>query len=380
MRVALDGKPLASALTGVGHYGLELATSLAALSPTDHFTLLSPTPPALPAALEMKRRAGPNFHELHLNSELLNRYWWSLGLPMYLTGSTFDLFHGTNYDIPRWNTFPSVVTIHDLSLLLHPDTHEEPLVRRARRRFPAVARSAEMIITATEAVKREICEHLKVPAGKVVVTPYAQRPTFKRLEREDTVETRKRLGIQDDFVLFVGTIEPRKNLQTLVQAFAEIVRVAPNAPQLVVAGKKGWLVDDFMSSIKLSGFAEKVCFTGYLSDEDLRALYSSCRVFVYPSLYEGFGLPPLEAMACGAPVVTSDIPVIKETVGSAAELVNPQDAGELARAILRVLQDTQTAEKLSLLGLKRASGFTWERTARMTLEVYQEALARRGRR
>jgi glycosyltransferase involved in cell wall biosynthesis len=376
MRVALDGKPLAATLTGVGHYSLELASALASVAPADDFTLLSPTPLESAAAIEVKRRLSRNFHEIHLNSHRLNRYWWSLGLPLYLSKSSFDLFHGTNYDIPRLGRTLALVTIHDLSLLLHPDTHDQRLVARARRRLPKVARHATMIITGSESVKREICSLLNVATSKVAVTPYEPLSVFKRMAREITIEIRKRLGIADDFILFVGTIEPRKNLQTLAKAFAEILHSTPHRPQLVIAGKTGWLMSDFCSYLKLAGVEEKVCFTGYLDDEDLRALYSSCSLFVYPSIYEGFGLPPLEAMACGAPVITSDISAIRETVGTAARLVSPLDVDGLARVMAQLLADNREREMMGNLGLEHALKFTWDRTASLTLEVYKEVLAR----
>ena len=374
MRIGLDGIPLASPRTGVGHYTFELARSLALIAPDDDFTLISPKPPGSSVANESKPDTPANLHNCQLSPALLNWRWWSLSLPLYLTWRPFDLFHGTNYDIPLWNRRRSVVTIHDLSLLLHMDTHQVRLVRRGRRRLPLMARSATMIITPTQSVKREVCEHLGVDSGKVAVTPEAPRPVFERIEREQTLETRRRLGIRDDFILFVGTIEPRKNLLTLARAFDEILRTTPLRPQLVIAGHRGWLTDDLFLFIKEAGLGDHVCFTGYLADEDLRALYSSCSLFVYPSLYEGFGLPPLEAMACGAPVITSRVPAIMETVETAACLVDPTNTQELAGAIVRLLSDPGAREQLSILGAQQARKFTWERTASLTLEVYKEVL------
>jgi glycosyltransferase involved in cell wall biosynthesis len=272
-----------------------------------------------------------------------------------------------------------VVTIHDLSLLLHADKHEERLARRARRRLPFIARSAIMIITATESVKREICEHLRAPAEKIAVTPYAPRRNFRPIPLEQTIDVRRRLGVEDRFILFVGTIEPRKNLLTLVRAFEEILRHTPLRPQLVIAGREGWLTDALHSLIERAGIKDRLLLTGYLPEEDLAALYSSCRVCVYPSLYEGFGLPPLEAMACGAPVITSNIPTIVETVATAARLVPPTDEHALASAIIELLRDDGERRRLSSAGLERAALFSWERTARQTMDVYREALKRRKR-
>jgi glycosyltransferase involved in cell wall biosynthesis len=374
MRIGIDGLPLLRPLTGVGHYTFELAQALSSIAPTDEFQLLAPGAPLPAVAEKLNKGLETNLRWVQSKRWRLNRYWWGAGLPLHLRRSSLDLFHGTNFEIPFWDRRPAVLTVHDLSSLLHPDKHEKRLVRRARWRLPLMVKSAAMIITPTESVKRELCGQFGVDPGKVAVTPEAPRSVFKRMEREKTLETRRRLGIRDDFILFVGTIEPRKNLLTLARALDEILRTTPLSPQLVVAGKQGWLMNDLFSFIKEAGLGDHIRLTGYLDDEDLRALYSSCSVFVYPSLYEGFGLPPLEAMACGAPVISSQTPVMVETLGTAARLVNPDNVRELADAIVRLLEDKQAREELSQSGLERAGDFTWERTARSTLEVYKEAL------
>jgi glycosyltransferase involved in cell wall biosynthesis len=379
MRIGLDGFPLLVPRTGIGHYTFELARELARASPTDEFELISPAPFA-PSLLEEIDRTWPaNVRAINPPSTVLRRRWWAIGLPLYLRRASLDIFHGTNYEAPFWNRGRTVVTIHDLSLLLHADKHEARLARRARRRLPLVARSAAMIITATESVKREICEHLRVPAERVAVTPYAPRRTFRPIPTEQTTETRRRLGVEDEFILFVGTIEPRKNLLALVQAFKEVLRHTPLSPQLVIAGRKGWLNDELDSFIQRAGINDRLLLTGYLTEEDLAALYSSCRLCVYPSLYEGFGLPPLEAMACGAPVITSNIQTIVETVGTAARLISPTNVQAIALAITELLRDDAERRRLSSAGLARAAQFTWEKTAHLTREVYGEALRRAKR-
>jgi glycosyltransferase involved in cell wall biosynthesis len=378
MRIGIDGLPLLTPLTGVGHYTLELARALASIAPTDEFELISPRPPSLAAAEKLNHATPANLRWVQSKRWRLNRYWWGAGLPLHLRRSSLDLFHGTNFEIPFWDKRPAVLTIHDLSSLLHPEKHEKRLARRARWRLPLMVKSAAMIITPTESVKRELCEHLGVDSGKVAVTPEAPRSVFKRVESEQAIETRKRLGIRDNFILFVGTIEPRKNLLTLARAFDQILRQTSLRPQLVIAGKEGWLMNDLFRFINRAGIQDDVCFTGYLGDDDLRALYSSCTLFVYPSLYEGFGLPPLEAMACGAPVITSRIPPIMETVETAAYLVDPANAQELASAIVRLLEDPGAREQLSILGAQQVRNFTWERTASLTLEVYKEVLGLTG--
>lgn len=376
MRIGLDGIPLGEIKTGVGHYTFELARSLAALAPADEFALISPYPFVAANEDDADHILPENLHFIQAKLDRLRRRrWWSIGLPLYLNKASLSLFHGTNYDVPLWSKCPSIVTIHDLSILLHSSTHEEHLVRRARLRLPRMARKARLIITPSESIRREVFEHLGIPLKRIVAVPEAARRSFHRVPLPETVEVRRRFKIEDEFILFVGTIEPRKNLLLLVRALDEILSSTSLRPQLVIAGKEGWLTDELYAYLKKnSAIQQRVLFTGYVSEEELRALYSSCRAFVYPSLYEGFGLPPLEAMACGAPVITSRTSSLIETVGTAARLVSPVDYRELAQAIVRVLTDEGERDYLSDAGRERAAQFSWERTAAATLEVYKSAL------
>src|SRR6185295_2983599 len=282
MRIGLDGLPLTAAKTGVGHYTFELARALASTEPSGQFEIVYPSnyrpiqpdepgSPPLPPNLKLNRvRVGP-----------LGRYWWSAGLPRYLRRSKLELFHGTNYDVPLWRRSATVLTIHDLSQLLHPETHEQRSVRRARRRLPLMSRTADAIITPTESVRRDVCEVLKVSASKVFAIPEAARACFHPLAFAETANTRARLGIGDDFLLTVGTLEPRKNLDVLVTAFAEFASARPQSKtQLVIAGGRGWLSGPLFDAIKNSPVQDRIVLTDYLHDEDLRALYSSCRAFV----------------------------------------------------------------------------------------------------
>lgn len=369
MRIGLDGIPLASTKTGIGHYTLELSRALAEIDPDDEFQLISPVPFVSPFE--------QNLPNLRYVEAARRKSWWIVGLPLYIRRHSLSLFHGTNYDVPLWNECPTVLSIHDLSLLLHPETHESHLVRRARYRLPLMARFATKIITATEFVKKEVSQHLKVHPDKIAVTPYAPRRNFRPLPQTETEQTRARLGIEDVFILFVGTIEPRKNLITLLRAFADVIGNTGLRPQLVIAGQKGWLMEEALSYINSEQLSERVKLTGYITDRDLRALYSSCAVCVYPSLYEGFGLPPLEAMACGAPVIASDVPSLSEATGKGAFLVPPRDVQRLAQGLVEMISSEEKRAYFSRAGLEWASRFTWEKTARLTLEVYSEVTSAR---
>src|SRR2546423_4160791 len=200
MLIGLDGIPLATPKTGIGHYTFELAQCLARLAPVDEFELVAPVP------LELSAEMPPNLRARHAPVNALRRRWWTIGLPLYVRQNKLTLFHGTNYNVPLWQRCPTVVTIHDLSLLLHADTHPEHLVRRARRRLPAMTRIATRIITDSESVRAEICEHLGVAPDKITAVALAPRRVFHPVPEMEARATRHRLCVADKFILFVGTV------------------------------------------------------------------------------------------------------------------------------------------------------------------------------
>ncbi len=252
MLFGLDAIPLTEPRAGVGHYTFELARALADLSPGDEFELAYPStyppvetrgdvqPPSEESAAALPR----NLKFARVPVGPFGRHWWAVGLPRYASRRGFALFHGTNYEVPLWKPCARVVTVHDLSLLLLPETHEARRVRRARRRLPLMARAADACITPTESVRREVCERLGLAPSKVFAVPEAARAVFRPLASEACEAERRRLGVGEDFLLAVGTVEPRKNLSALVRAFEEVARARPASRlQLVVVGNRGWLSD-----------------------------------------------------------------------------------------------------------------------------------------
>ena len=372
MRIGLDGYPLISPKTGVGHYTFELATELARLAPEHAFELIAPAP--YPPEVLAHIDPIPNLRTVSVTTNLITGRWWAVGLPRYVRRAGLDLFHGTNYEVPLRSYGRNVLTVHDLSLFTHPETHDQRIARRSRRRLPIMLRSAARIITPTEAIKRELIDRFKLDANIVIVTPEAPRKAFRPMPAGQTAEVKQRLGIANDFILCVGTIEPRKNLLTLVRAFAELLRNTGHRPQLIIAGPKGWLTAEFDRAVAEADFGDRLRLIGYVGDDDLRALYSSCKAFVYPSLYEGFGLPPLEAMACGAPVVASRIAAHVETLGAHAYLVEPTDERALAKVIVMLLENQNERNRLSQSGIEHAAQFSWEKTAKLTLKIYEGLL------
>ncbi|MBV8859711.1 MAG: glycosyltransferase family 4 protein [Acidobacteria bacterium] len=378
MLIGLDAIPLTEPRAGVGHYTYELARALAEAAPGDEFELVYPS--SYPSINFGGRERPPaNLKEERVRVGALGRRWWSAGLPRYAARRGFGLFHGTNYEVPLWGATTRVVTVHDLSLFKHPETHEQRRVWRARRRLPLMTRAAAAVVTPTEAVRRELCEWLRVAPSKVFAVHEAARACFRPLEGGEAEGVLRGLGVGDgEFLLAVGTIEPRKNLLTLLRAFEEVLRARPSSNlRLVVAGGRGWLSGPLFELLEKSPFKGRVVLTGYVSDEQLRALYAACALFVYPSLYEGFGLPPLEAMSCGAAVVAGDTPAVAEVTAFAARLFDPLDVDGLTRILLELLDHEPARRALSEAGLRRAAQFSWTRTARATLDVYAEALKRK---
>jgi len=380
MLIGLDAIPLTEAKTGVGHYTFELARALAVAAPGEEFELAYPSiyPPINLDDNDVNEAVWPsNLRAARVETGSLDRHWWSIGLPRHLRKNRHELFHGTNFEVPVWGGRPTVLTIHDLSAYLYPETQVARRMRRTRRRLPLMARIASMIITPTESVRREVCLHLKVNPAKVVAVPEAPRPIFQPLPPAESLAVNWRLGVTGNFLLAVGTLEPRKNLITLIRAFEELVNFSDPAKDisLILAGKTGWLTEELFAHVAASNVRDRIHFTGYVTDTELRALYSTCMAFIYPSLYEGFGLPPLEAMSCGAPVIAGRIPALLETLGDeAAILLPPTDTQALARSLDELLNNQEMRRRHSLAGQRCAAKFTWERTAQMTHDIYEQVL------
>ena len=374
MIIGIDGAPLSQIKTGVGHYTFEIARGVATAEPQENFRVIS----HLQFTADGFEDTPPNLEFVQAPVNAFTKHWWTIGLPRYIRQNSIELFHGTNYDIPVWGGCATVLSIHDLSALLYPETHVARRVWRTRRRLPLMARKATRIIVPTESVKSEVCEYLRIDPVKVETIRYAPRRCFHPITKSAAQETLKRLNVEDSFILYVGAIEPRKNLLTLVRAFEEIYKNTELRPRLVIAGPTGWLSEELFRYVQNSPVQQRILVTGYLSDEDLRALYSTCAVMCYPAVYEGAGLPPLEAMACGAPVITSDARAIAEMVGDAACLVPAKDYQELASQIVHVVTDAKVRSSLIQRGLLRAGAFSWERTAEATYVLYQRALIAHG--
>jgi glycosyltransferase involved in cell wall biosynthesis len=284
-----------------------------------------------------------------------------------------ELFHATEHLLLPLRSIPAVLTVHDL-IFRHLPTHHKPLNRwYLDATMPLYCRRADHIIAVSENTRRDLVAAYGVPLEKVTVILEAADPRFYPRSVEMVTAARKRYGLPPRYILFVGTIEPRKNLSRLLAAF-ETIHADGLTDGLVIVGRPGWLYDSFFAALEVSPVRDAVVLPGYVADEDLPAVYTGAQALVFPSLYEGFGLPVLEAMACGTPVVTSCASSLPEVGGDAALYFDPTSVGEMAETMRAMLGDPTTGEERRERGLARAAQFSWQRVATETWGVYDAAV------
>jgi alpha-1,3-rhamnosyl/mannosyltransferase len=378
VRVVFDGHPLQPPRAGIGHYTYELIRALARVDASSEYVILYPhpvkpftvvPPPELPEPNVRLARQG---WWASMNARGWRRLGWGVPVEHLVLGT--DVFHATNsvlgYSV---RAARRVVTIHDLTLVLFPEWHPAERRRKMGRWLAASARQADHILVDSMSTKNDLMKCMSVGAERITVVPLAAAAPFRPLPIAHVESVLGTYGLgRGAYVLFVGTIEPRKNLLRLLEAM-EIA--GESIGPLVLAGADGWGNREILDRMARLHRAGRIRYLGYVPGDALPALMSGARAFVYPSLYEGFGLPLLEAMACGTPVVASNVSALPEVVGSAGLLVDPHDPETLAGAIRRVWGDGGLRDELRARGLAQASQFSWERTARLTLEVYRNVLA-----
>jgi glycosyltransferase involved in cell wall biosynthesis len=297
--------------------------------------------------------------------------WEQMLAPALLKLNGAQVFHGPLNVAPMFCPVPSVITIHDLAFLSFPQTF-----RRVNRTYltwatKVSAKRASRILAVSQATKDEIIRLLDIPAEKIIVTHDACEPRFTPQDPAVIEQFRVRAGLPERFILFVSTLEPRKNVPTLLEAYARIAKET-DVP-LIIGGGKGWLYDSIFAKAEELNLGDKVRFAGFIPGEDLPLWYAAATAFIMPSLYEGFGMPLLEAMACGTPVITTTSSSLPEVVGDAGITVPPTDAEAMGEAMLRVIRDRDLQADMRARGLVQATRFSWEKTAELTLQAYQDA-------
>ncbi len=295
-------------------------------------------------------------------------------LPLACRREKVDLLHCPKSAIPYFSPCPVVVTLHDLIPIKHPETEKFAAQMYWRLQIPIAARRSSYIITDSEHARQEILTDFGCPADKVRAIMLGFDPRMLKPRDRTTGENiHRKYGLPEEYLLYVGTIQPRKNLDTLIEGFALVKKSGRVSHKLVIVGRKGWLYERFFKRIQELSLTEEIIFTGFVPDEELPYLYDGARCFAYLSLFEGFGLPPLEAMACGVPVVTSNTTSLPEVVGEAGITVPPTDIERVAAALEQVLTDPLLAARMREAGIARARLFSWEAAARETLQIYTKA-------
>jgi glycosyltransferase involved in cell wall biosynthesis len=382
MHIGIDASRVTVAeRTGTEHYTFELLAALAQLDRQNRYTLYCNQVPATLPPL------GPNFSLRHIP---FPRLWTHARLSVELALHPIDVLFVPAHVLPLGvllrRRMRTVVTIHDMGYMRFPESHTPSQRRYLRLSTSWSARVASQLIAISNTTRDDLIRYTGAPAKKISVVHHGVSPRFRPVEDQNLIAaTQAKYGIVPPYFLYVGTIQPRKNLARLLEAFASATRdwglgtgnSAPNSqsptptPQLVIAGKHGWLTGEIeRQSTQLFGpDSPAVRFTGYIADQDLPALLSGALAFVFPSLYEGFGMPILEAMACGTPVLTSATSALPEIAGDAALLIDPEDTAAIADGLARLTSDAALRDDLRARGLARAAQFTWQRCAEETLAV-----------
>jgi glycosyltransferase involved in cell wall biosynthesis len=370
LRIAIDAHSVGTGLGGNETYATNLIEGLARIDSVNSYTLYV----TRREALERFSNRWPNFSvRVTLPHTPLIRI--PLTLSTELRKNPVDVLH-VQFTAPPFSPCPVVVSIHDLSFEHLPQTFKWRSRKQLRITVRRSARQAAQVIALSEYARSDIIATYSVNPGNVSVIPLAAPAHFGPTRDEVELQrVRQTYGIEGDYILSVGAIQPRKNLSRLVAAYSRLRWARPEGklPQLVLVGKCAWLYDETLRTIKELEISNSVILTGYVPEADLPALYSGALCFVYPSYFEGFGLPPLEAMKCGVPVIVGDKTSLPEVVGDAGVLVDPFDIEDITTAIGKVIADSELRMQLRAKGLERAKLFDWQETARQTLAVYKRA-------
>ena len=377
MRVAINAQKTLERETGVGNYAYNLIQGLSHLPGAAQSLKLY--------LLHGRRALQETCDSLPINSRewgLKGSHWrilWEqLGLPWQVGREGADLVHYLDHALPLlYQPCPAIITVHDLAFYRLPEMYN--FGRRAYKQFIGLrsVRRAAHIIAVSESTKKEIIALAGVPESRITVIPYGINPAFRPLPSSDLIEIKKKYDLTRPFFLFVGTLQPRKNIRAIIAALSKLILENNLDCELVLAGAEGWLSGDLLSFAGEKRIADRLRLLGAVPHDRLPELYNSAVALVYPSWYEGFGLPPLEAMACGVSVIASRLTSLPEVVGDAGLLVDPGDIDTLAREMLNVVQDAELRRKLSQLGLDRAKRFSWETCARETYRVYEQVIQER---
>jgi alpha-1,3-rhamnosyl/mannosyltransferase len=380
MRVILNGVSALKPKTGVGHTTANLHRALADLGTGDSFWLYPGAMASRVATRLLKRKQNRAATRSDGKPAAWRGRLVELAKAAYrehfraaARWGRFDLYHEPNF-VPFRAHLPTVVTVHDLSVVLHPEWHPADRVKFHERHFRRGVETAERVVVVSEAVRREMIAHLGFPTESVVAVHNGIGDQFRPQSSGAIESVRNHLGLPPRYLLAVGTIEPRKNVATLLRAFCDLPAELRAECPLVLAGGWGWKSEPERELFESEARHRGVIHLGYVDDADLPALYGGAAVLLYPSFYEGFGLPPVEMLACGGAVIASTADAVREVVGRHALLLDPHDLAGWRDAMRRVIEQPDCLDEYRRGGSEHARQFTWERAARKTLSVYRQVL------
>ncbi len=374
MRIGIDIRSLIFRKTGINQYTKNIVKSLAKIDKDNDYILFC----------NVKSR----YDWLKFNNikeeviwlphfeKFTEKFWTEVLLPNRLASKKIDLFHSPRFTLPQKKPCKFIITMHDLAFKKFPQLVKKEEINVFRNQIEAAVNRADKIIADSQNTKKDLINLFNIRNDKIEVIYLGVDEVYHPIRTQELLrETKNKYNLPREFILFVGTIEPRKNLKRLIEAFYELKKNKSIEHGLVIVGEKGWLCDDIFETLGKLHLNQDVIFAGYIPESELPLIYNAADLFVFPSLYEGFGLPPLEAMACGVPVVTSNVSSLPEVVGDAAILVDPYNIQAIAEAIEQVLENNNLREKMIEKGFNQAKKFSWEKAARETLNLYYKCLA-----
>lgn len=374
MRIGIDYTSAATQGAGIGRYTRELIQALTALPSANQYTLFYASPQKMRSDEFRNPQSAFRIKHLPFHDKWLARIWHraQLPIPIELITGKIDLFHSPDFTLPpTLPGVPKLLTVHDLSFIRDPNSAWPSLRAYLMKAVPRSVKRATHVLADSQATKDDLVELFNTPPEKITVLYSGVDARFKPIrDRAEVERVREKYKIGSrPFVLSVGTLQPRKNYRRLIEAYAKLNN---DQLDLIIGGGKGWMFNDILAQVMELGLADRVHFIGFVDDEDLPTLYSAADLFVYVSLYEGFGLPLLEAMACGTPVIGSNTSSLPEVIGDVGLQVDPKNIEAITAAMSQLLGQSELRDRSSAAGIDRAKQFTWNKAARELLSIYEQ--------
>lgn len=372
MRIGIDATALPPQPVGAGNYIIQLIRSLAGMEAVHEFIIFAQ--PIGQDLIDLPDKNAVEWVIVDERSSGSRLIWEQLFLPNLVHKAGLNLLHSLHYTRPVRLPCKSVVTFHDMTIFLYPELHT--LARRLY--FPRMmkfsAGRADELITVSDSTRDDLIRILNIDPLKVTTTHLGVNPGYKIIDDGDKKKRiSEKYSLPENFILYVGLVEPRKNLPVLIESYRRLIENELDY-ELVIVGRYGWMYEEVLEQVRQLNLEHTVRFLGYVPQEDLPLVYNLASLFVYPTIYEGFGLPALEAMACGVPVITSDVSSLPEIVDGAGLLIPVNDSSALFETMVKVLTDEEMRKDLIRKGPQRAAEFSWSKTAQLTLQVYQKAM------